>query len=84
MAFANQPAGTVLTDWSISTSAWPANWNGDNLPVIVSDAAAPESPPYVGQATYPEGFVGGSGAIRWWFTNIPYPTYELYSAWTWK
>lgn len=84
MSFTNEPAGTLLTEWSFASASYPTDWNGDSPPTLVDDAAAPESPPKVAQATYPVGFEGGTGPVRWWYTGVPWQTWELYEAWTWK
>lgn len=61
----NEPAGlTAITDDpfdALTGSGWNIVDNTRGLVTIVTDSAAPQSPPFVIQYRYPVGFVGGEG-----------------------
>ena len=64
-AWPNEPPGlTPITDDAfdaLTGNGWRIVDNTRGLVTIVTDSAAPQSPPFVIQYLYPAGFVGGEG-----------------------
>jgi hypothetical protein len=59
----NEPAGmTTLVDIPFESAIW---YNPAGLITVETDASAPHSPPGIIRATYPAGFVAGSGPGAW-------------------
>lgn len=82
----HEPAGFVpYTDWSVSALA-ASGWNTVNsngYASIVSDLAAPVSPPTVGQWRYPVGFAGGTAPATMYYP-LPNPFDEGFVGYAWK
>ena len=95
-AWPNEPAGfTTLTEWPYSQLVTSARgkfardrnvWNqtpGTGFAAVVSDSAAPLSPPGVAQITFPAGLL--SGTEPWTLYTNPAPVgREYYTAFWWK